>query len=176
MRNARIRRTQARAPVQSRKMIEEQKKKQEEEQQRKMELENNDDSDDSEKIEEEEISSDDEVQSMKCCNKPKTDRDIVNEMSMDEAKKHLAPKSMNKLRINEELYGAIRDRYQQLLKELCESSYSLEDFNFSQDEKNILNERVRLWLEYFVSTATFRDENVNLFDYMDTFTKTQKFI
>ena len=173
MRTARMRRTQARAPIQSRKAIEEQRLKQkaEEERQKKMELEK-EESDDSEKIDEDDMSSDDEVPMKKA----KSDREIINEMTMEEAKQHLAPKSVNKLRINEELYGAIKDRYQQLLKELCESSYSLEDFNFSQEEKDILNERVRLWLEYFVSTATFRDENVNLFDYMDTFTKTQKFI
>ena len=45
------------------------------------------------------------------------------------------------------------------------------------EEKKILNERVELWLEYFVSSATFnREEDVNLFEFMDYFTETQKFV
>ena len=54
---------------------------------------------------------------------------------------------------------------------------SLKDFNLSDEEKKILNERVELWLEYFVSSATFnREEDVNLFEFMDYFTETQKFV
>lgn len=70
----------------------------------------------------------------------------------------------------------VQKRYQELLKELWKNQGHLDDFNFSDEERNILNERVKLWLEYFISTATFRDENVNLFEYMDSFCDTQKFI
>ena len=91
-------------------------------------------------------------------------------------RENLASSTLDKLRPNEDLYLAIKERYQELLKELWKSQNSLEEFNFSNEEKKILNDRVKLWLEYFVSTATFRDENVNLFEYMDSFTETQKFI
>lgn len=75
------------------------------------------------------------------------------------------------------LYNAISTRYNELLKELVMNENSLRDFNLSDEEKKILNERVELWLEYFVSSATFnRDEDVNLFEFMDYFTETQKFV
>ena len=80
------------------------------------------------------------------------------------------------VKVDQELIHAIRERYQELLKELWENQGHLDDFNFSEEEKDILNKRVKLWLEYFISTATFRDENVNLFEYMDSFCDTQKFI
>ena len=68
------------------------------------------------------------------------------------------------------------ERYQELIKELWQSQTALEEFGFDEEEKKILNKRVKLWLEYFISTATFREENVNLFKYMDYFCETQKFI
>lgn len=75
------------------------------------------------------------------------------------------------------LYNAISSRYNELLKELVMNENSLKDFNLSDEEKKILNERVELWLEYFVSSATFnREEDVNLFEFMDYFTETQKFV
>ena len=80
------------------------------------------------------------------------------------------------VKVDQELIHAIRERYQELLKKLWENQGHLDDFNFSDEEKDILNKRVKLWLEYFISTATFRDENVNLFEYMDSFCDTQKFI
>ena len=80
------------------------------------------------------------------------------------------------IKSDELLYKAIKERYQELLKELWENQGHLEDFNFSDEEKDILNKRVKLWLEYFISTATFKNENVNLFEYMDSFCDTQKFI
>ena len=80
------------------------------------------------------------------------------------------------VKVDQDLIHAIRERYQELLKELWENQGHLDDFNFSEEEKDILNKRVKLWLEYFISTATFRDENVNLFEYMDSFCDTQKFI
>ena len=75
------------------------------------------------------------------------------------------------------LYNAISTRYNELLKELVMNENSLKDLNLSDEEKKILNERVELWLEYFVSSATFnREEDVNLFEFMDYFTETQKFV
>ena len=75
------------------------------------------------------------------------------------------------------LYNAISTRYNELLKELVMNENSLKDFNLSDEEKKILNERVDLWLEYFVSSATFnRSDDVNLFEFMDYFTETQKFV
>ena len=87
-----------------------------------------------------------------------------------------AAETMEELRPNAKLYVAIRDRYQEILKELWKSQNKLDDFGFSNEEKKILNERCKLWLEYFASTAAFRDENVNLFEYIDSFCDTQKFV
>lgn len=102
--------------------------------------------------------------------------DIPAEEQHEELKDQLAPTTVSKMRPNQELYDAIKERYQELLRELWQSQNTLDEFNFDAEEKKILNDRVKLWLEYFVSTATFREENVNLFDYMDQFCKTQKFI
>lgn len=102
--------------------------------------------------------------------------DIPMEEQHEEMKEQLAESTVSKMRPNQELYEAIKERYQCLLKELWKNQSTLEEFNFSDEEKDILNARVKLWLEYFVSTATFRKENVNLFEYMDSFCDTQKFI
>ena len=102
--------------------------------------------------------------------------DIPMEEQHEEMKEQLASTTLNKMRPNQELYEAIKERYQCLLKELWKNQSTLEEFNFSDEEKEILNTRVKLWLEYFVSTATFRKDNVNLFEYMDSFCDTQKFI
>lgn len=102
--------------------------------------------------------------------------DISMEEQHEEMKEQLADSTVNKMRPNQELYEAIKERYQCLLKELWKNQSTLEEFNFSDEEKDILNARVKLWLEYFVSTATFRKDNVNLFEYMDSFCDTQKFI
>ena len=60
-----------------------------------------------------------------------------------------AAETMEELRPNAKLYVAIRDRYQEILKELWKSQNKLDDFGFSNEEKKILNERCKLWLEYF---------------------------
>lgn len=120
--------------------------------------------------EEDDIDEDEEDSSMET----EDDKKMVEEQ--EDLRENLASSTLDKLRPNEDLYIAIKERYQELLKELWKSQNSLEEFNFSNEEKKILNDRVKLWLEYFVSTATFRDENVNLFEYMDSFTETQKFI
>ena len=98
------------------------------------------------------------------------------ENKRQEMRKEMGKETVKKIRPNQQLYEAIKDRYQELLKELWKSQSKLEEFGFNTDEKKILNDRVKLWLEYFISTAAFRDDDVNLFEYMDTFCETQKFI
>ena len=102
--------------------------------------------------------------------------DEINEIQQDKMKKILASNNDKMIKVDEDMYEAIRTRYQDLLKELWENQNTLDEFEFSKEEKDILNKRVKLWLEYFVSTATFRDGSINLFDYMDSFTETQKFV
>ena len=87
-----------------------------------------------------------------------------------------APETMDELRPDAKLYVAIKERYETLIKNLWESQGKLDEFQFSDEEKKILNDRCKLWLEYFISTAAFRKENVNLFEYMDSFCDTQEFI
>ena len=100
--------------------------------------------------------------------------------TMEEERKQMRSKvaadSLDELRPNAELYKAVKDRYQELIKDLWKSQSKLEEFGFSEDEKKILNDRVKLWLEYFAITSAFRDENVNLFEYIDSFCETQKYI
>ena len=102
--------------------------------------------------------------------------DMPVEEQHEELKEQVAATSGNKMRATPEFYEAVKERYQELIKELWQSQNTLEEFGFDDEEKKILNKRVKLWLEYFISTATFRDENVNLFNYMDYFCETQKFI
>ena len=98
------------------------------------------------------------------------------ESQREDMRERVAPETLDELRPNGKLYIAIKDRYQELLKELWKSQSKLEEFGFSEDEKKILNDRVKIWLEYFAITSAFRDDNVNLFEYIDSFTETQKFI
>lgn len=102
--------------------------------------------------------------------------DMPIEDQHEELKEQVAATTTNKMRVTPEFNEAIRERYQELIKELWQSQTALEEFGFDEEEKKILNKRVKLWLEYFISTATFREENVNLFKYMDYFCETQKFI
>ena len=102
--------------------------------------------------------------------------DMESEKEREQLKMELAPQTVSKMRPTEDLYHAIRDRYSELLKEICQTETEATEAKFTESQKQILRKRIRLWLEYFITTATFRDENVNLFDYMDSFLKEQKFI
>ena len=81
-----------------------------------------------------------------------------------------------------ELLDKVRRRYNALLEQISKNENVLKSFNFSEEEKDLLNKRVELWLEYFVSSATFnrekneKGEEVNLFEYMEYFFETQKFV
>lgn len=105
-----------------------------------------------------------------------TSSEYVEDIQQDKMKKILASNDDQMIKLDEDMYEAIRSRYQELLKELWENQNTLDEFEFTKEEKEILNKRVKLWLEYFVSTATFRNGNINLFEYMDSFTETQKFV
>ena len=114
-----------------------------------------------------------------------SDEDVSEEkeepmQTIEEERKQMRSKvaadSLDELRPNADLYKAVKDRYEELIKELWKSQGKLDEFNFSDEEKKILNDRVKLWLEYFAITSAFRDENVNLFEYIDSFCETQKYI
>ena len=109
-----------------------------------------------------------------------SEADMEVEMEPKEVKERMADEVSEKIKPTMENYKAIRERYAQLTRELWESQEKLEqimeDFGFSEEERELLNKRSNAWLEYFIANATFRDENVNLFEYMDTFMKTQKFL
>lgn len=70
----------------------------------------------------------------------------------------------------------IKERYQSLISELWANEKQLKDFEFPDDLRELINKRVALWLEYFITNATFRSDNANLFEYMETFAKTTKFL
>lgn len=81
-----------------------------------------------------------------------------------------------------DLLDKVRRRYNALLEQISKNENVLKSFNLSEEEKDLLNKRVELWLEYFVSSATFnrekneKGEEVNLFEYMEYFFDTQKFV
>lgn len=102
--------------------------------------------------------------------------DMEPEKEREQLKMEIAPQTVSKMRPTEDLYLAIRDRYSELLRELYQTEKAANNAKFTDTQKEILRKRIRLWLEYFITTATFRDENVNLFDYMDSFLKGQEFI
>ena len=91
-------------------------------------------------------------------------------------KKQISEETKNSMRMTPELSALIVERYNELLKDMAMNDDSLDNLNLSAEEKNLINKKVELWLEYFISTATFRGDDVNLFDYLDSFNKTQKFL
>ena len=153
-------------PPAPQKQVQEEKKKKHEV--KRMEEEDDDEEDYEEDVEEREADemSDDEEE----------DPVQMLESERKDLRSKVAPDTLERGRPNGELYVAIKDRYQELLKELWKSQSKLEEFGFNSDEKKILNDRVKIWLEYFAITSAFRDENVNLFEYIDSFCDTQKFI
>lgn len=70
----------------------------------------------------------------------------------------------------------IKERYQELIKDLWKNEQKLNEFDIPSDLKNTLNERVHLWLEYFLTNSTFRSGDNNMFEYLDTFNATTTFI
>ena len=90
--------------------------------------------------------------------------------------KQISEKTNDSMRMTPELSALIIERYNELLKDMALNDDSLDNVKLTDEEKNLINKKVELWLEYFISTATFRDDDVNLFDYLDSFNKTQKFL
>lgn len=70
----------------------------------------------------------------------------------------------------------IKERYQELIKDLWQNEQKLNAFDIPEDLKNALNDRVHLWLEYFLTNSTFRSGDNNMFEYLDTFNATTSFI
>lgn len=91
-------------------------------------------------------------------------------------KKQISEETKSSMRMTPELSALIIERYNELLKDMTMNDDSLDNIKLTDEEKNLINKKVELWLEYFISTATFRDDDVNLFDYLDSFNKTQKFL
>ena len=96
--------------------------------------------------------------------------------SIEEMRSQLAPQTKDKVKMNYDLSLMIAERYKELLQELTTKDDSIEELGLTEEQKEVINKKAELWLEYFISTATFRDDDINLFDYMIKFCKTQKFI
>lgn len=108
------------------------------------------------------------------------EKPVEEEMSSQEEResmrKQISEKTNDSMRMTPELSALIIERYNELLKDMALNDDSLDNVKLTDEEKNLINKKVELWLEYFISTATFRDDDVNLFDYLDSFNKTQKFL
>ena len=109
-----------------------------------------------------------------------TDEELLDEVPKSQQKEQmrsqLAPQTKDSMKMSYDLSLIIAERYKELLQELTTNDDSLEELNLTQEQKDLINKKVELWLEYFISTATFRDDDVNLFDYLTSFCKTQKFL
>ena len=89
--------------------------------------------------------------------------------------------TLNENAINEniqpnELSKEIQDRYNELIKELWTNEQKINIYELPQALKEAMNERMKLWLEYFLTNSSFRTTDTNMFEYLDTFTNTTSFI
>lgn len=104
------------------------------------------------------------------------DLQMDTEEERDDLKEKVAENTLKDARIDADLMQTMKKRYNELIKQLWENQGKLDDFGFSPEEKDLLNERESLFLEYFVCNAIFRDDKVNLFEFIDTFMDTVKFV
>lgn len=75
-----------------------------------------------------------------------------------------------------ELSKEIQERYNELIKELWNNEQKINIYELPQALKEAMNERMKLWLEYFLTNSSFRTTDTNMFEYLDTFTNTTSFI
>ena len=106
----------------------------------------------------------------------KEDLQMDTEEEREDLKEKVAENTLGDARIDTELMQTMKKRYNELIKQLWENQGKLDDFGFSPEEKDVLNERESLFLEYFVCNAIFRDDKVNLFEFIDTFMDNVKFV
>ena len=102
---------------------------------------------------------------------------IINEQKDQKpSKSHQQKQPILDIQQDQELYENMKEQYNDLIKELWNSQTTLESLELSQNIIDALNKRSELWIKYFVFLALFRDKNVNLFSFTDSFTKTEKFL
>ena len=88
---------------------------------------------------------------------------------------------------DEQLKELIEERYNKILYDLATQDNILINLkgilkkSGAKDDEvrailKAINDKTKLWLEYFVATATFRNDSSNLFEYLDSFNETQNFI
>ena len=76
-----------------------------------------------------------------------------------------------------EMNSMIKVRYSELLHELWENENAVNDMEVTPQLKKLLNQRSKLWLEYFISTYTFNNyKNLDIFNYMDAFNNSTNYL
>ena len=76
-----------------------------------------------------------------------------------------------------EMNSMIKVRYSELLHELWENENAVNDLEVTPQLKKLLNQRSKLWLEYFISTYTFNNyKNLDIFNYMDAFNNSTNYL
>ncbi len=76
-----------------------------------------------------------------------------------------------------EMNSMIKVRYSELLHELWENENAVNDMEITPQLKKLLNQRSKLWLEYFISTYTFNNyKNLDIFNYMDAFNNSTNYL
>lgn len=102
-------------------------------------------------------------------NNPDMNRNTLNGNTLNE-------NAMNESIQPNELSKEIQDRYNELIKELWTNEQKINIYELPQALKEAMNERMKLWLEYFLTNSSFRTSDTNMFEYLDTFTNTTSFI
>ena len=71
-----------------------------------------------------------------------TTSECIQENQQDKMKRILSSNDDQMIKLDEDMYEAIRSRYQELLKKLWENQNTLDEFDFTDDEKKILIKRI----------------------------------
>lgn len=77
--------------------------------------------------------------------------------------------------LKQDISKQFRERYDELIKDLWQNEKEIEQYDLPDDFKTVADTRFRLMLEYFIINACFHSISDNLFEYMESFSKTTKF-
>lgn len=108
---------------------------------------------------------------------PELSESVGSDISSDESIEEYSEKKIKNDVTNQKVNEMIRTRYNELLQELWENENTINEMEIRPELRNLLNRRSRLWLEYFISTYTFNNyQNLDVFNYMDTFNNSTKYL
>lgn len=89
--------------------------------------------------------------------------------------KHAKEPEASEVEEEQDISKQFRERYDELIKDLWQNEKEIEQYDLPDDFKAVADARFRLMLEYFIINACFHSISDNLFEYMESFSKTTKF-